>query len=616
LVLKAFLLVRSGDHTGAEGTYRRAIKTDPHCADAWAHLGCLMLDAHRDSEALDCFEHVLNHSPGPGANRVQSQAASLLAEIVAARPDWATGQFSLGYAYQQLREYPFARTHLQNASRLDPALTAAVESLLSNMDWNAGNFTSGLAAADRAIQANPDYCYAHIARADCCSGLIRIAEACESRRRAIELQPHPLLHSNLLFDMNFLAATTPEAMYAEACRWNSLYAAPLAVKIRPHDNTPDPERRIKVGYVSPDFHNHAIMRFFPPVIEHCDRSRFEVFVYAVGSRTDEVTEQFRRGIENYISMPALGSEIAERVRTDGIDILIDLAGHTTGTAYLGFALKPAPVQVSWLGVLSTTGLSTMDYFLGDAQLPCDGIEHLFSETVVRLPVVCCYRPFADVPVAPAPSRERGYLTFGSFNNPRKITREVVQLWSAILHLAPGSRLLLKYGTLEIEEVQNRFRQWFTEDGISPERITLAGASPQVEYLGAFGEIDVALDPFPYNGGSTTLDTLWMGVPVVTLAGRLAVQRAGASILAAIGMQDLIAQTPEQYVNAALFLAESAQKIPDLRQNVRQALRSSPLMDEIGFVRSLEKAYRNMWRAWCRQTENNDPQKSGCSSPSL
>jgi predicted O-linked N-acetylglucosamine transferase (SPINDLY family) len=270
-----------------------------------------------------------------------------------------------------------------------------------------------------------------------------------------------------------------------------------------------------------------------------------------------------------------------------------------GPPLLAFALKPAPVQVSWLGVLGTTGLSTMDYYLGDTEIPEVGTERCFSETVYRLPVVCCYRPYADVPVAPSPCRERGFVTFGSFNNPRKVTREVVKLWSAILHLAPGSRLLLKYGDYEIAAVQDRYREWFREDGISPERVTLAGSSTVLEYLRTSGEIDVALDPFPYNGGSTTLDALWMGVPVVTLAGRLPVQRAGASWLKAIGMPDLIAQTPEQYVNAALFLAESAQKIPDLRQNVRQALRSSPLMDEPGFVRTLEEAYRDMWRTWCR-----------------
>ena len=270
-----------------------------------------------------------------------------------------------------------------------------------------------------------------------------------------------------------------------------------------------------------------------------------------------------------------------------------------GSAYLAFALKPAPVQVSWLGVLSTTGMSTMDYFLGDAQIPCPGTEHLFTETIYRLPrSVGCYRPTANVPVAPAPSLESGYITFGCCNNQQKINRDVVKLWAAILHLVPQSRILLKWQGMEAESRQERMRQWFLEDGIPAERLLFAGSSTTTKYLEEYGRIDVALDPFPYNGGSTTLDALWMGVPVVTLAGRLPVQCTGASILTAVGLPDLIARTPEQYLKIALYLAEVVSKTPDLRQEIRRALVSSPFMDEIGLVRDVENAYREMWHTWC------------------
>jgi predicted O-linked N-acetylglucosamine transferase (SPINDLY family) len=232
-------------------------------------------------------------------------------------------------------------------------------------------------------------------------------------------------------------------------------------------------------------------------------------------------------------------------------------------------------------------------------MPCPGTEHLFSETVYRLPVLCSYRPFAtDLPVAASPCLERGYITFGSFNGPRKITRDVARLWSAILHLVPESRLLLKYHGLENPAMQDDLRRWLTEDGIPEQRLRFAGAVPPREYLAAYSDIDIALDPFPYNGGSTTLDTLWMGVPVVTLAGRMAVQRCGASLLTAAGLPDLVANTPEEYIKTALFLVQAVQSAPDLRRNVRQALQSSPLMDEVGLVRSVEDAYRDMWRAWC------------------
>jgi len=280
--------------------------------------------------------------------------------------------------------------------------------------------------------------------------------------------------------------------------------------------------------------------------------------------------------------------------------LIDLAGHTTGPTYLAFAMKPAPIQVSWLGVLSTTGMPAMDYFLGDAQMPDPTTDHLFTESVYRLPrSFFCFRPTDSVPVAPAPCWERGYITFGCFNNPKKAGREVVKLWSAILHLVPGSRLLMKWHQMESGLKRQSIQQWFAEDGIPSERLEFAGASTTTQYLQEYSRIDIALDPFPYNGGSTTLDSLWMGVPLVTLTGRMPVQRMGASVLTAVGLPELIAQTPEQYVKAALYLSGLIPKMPNLRRDVRKMMLSSPLMDEIGIVRDVENAYREMWRNWCR-----------------
>jgi protein O-GlcNAc transferase len=306
-------------------------------------------------------------------------------------------------------------------------------------------------------------------------------------------------------------------------------------------------------------------------------------------------------------LPPGENNLAERIQADGIDILVDLAGHTTGEAYLAFARKPAPVQVSWVGVLSTTGMSTMDYFLGDAQMPCPGTEHLFTETVYRLPrTLCCYHPGTDARITPAPYLERGDITFGCFNSPRKITREVVKLWSAILHLVSGSRMLLKYYALDEEVRQAPLLAWFAENGIARHRILFAGESLSTAYFEEYSRIDIALDPFPYNGGSTTLDALWMGVPVVTLAGRLPVQRIGACLLTAAGLPDLVAHSPEQYVTTAVFLAGTLPKIPDARQNLRKALESSPLMDAKGFVHDLEEAYRDMWRTWCNGKVSRGP----------
>jgi predicted O-linked N-acetylglucosamine transferase (SPINDLY family) len=598
LIEKGNRLRNLGDWTKAEECYIRATKADPANLDAWTELGFLQADSRRFSEAAVCLRKVAKN--GASAVNDPQEAVRLLAEIAAARPDWARGQYSLGCAYEYLAEHGLARQHLANALRMDPSMLAAVEALYARMFWTEKKYTDAIAAADRSLAANPDYYLALVVRGKACSALGRMSEVIDCLRRSVQIVPDPIIHSSLLFNMNYLAETTPETLYAEARRWNTLCAAPLASEIQPHTNWPDPERRLKLGYVSPDLYGHPIAKFMLPVFEHHDRSRFEVLAYAVGSKSDDITECFRTRVEHFVTLPADEKKLAKRIRADRIDILVDLAGHTTGEAYLAFARKPAPIQVSWLGVMSTTGMSTMDYFLGDAEMPCPGTEHLFSETVYRLPrAVCCYRPGTNARVAPAPYLERGDITFGCFNSSHKITREVVKLWSAILHLVRGSRLLLKYHDLDEGARQAPLLAWFAEDGIPSQRILFAGASLSTHYFEEYARIDIALDPFPYNGGSTTLDALWMGVPVVTLAGRLAVQRHGACFLTAAGLPDLVTHSPEQYVTTAVFFAQTVPKIPGSRENLRKALQASPLMDEIGLVRSAENAFRDMWRTWCR-----------------
>ena len=588
-----------GDWINAEESYIRATEIDLENRDAWTELGFLLADSRRFPEAAVCLRNVTNN--GAAARNGPQESLRLLAEIAQARPDWVRGQYSLGCAYEHFVQHDRARQHLANALRLDPSRLAAVEALYARMFWTEEKYADAIAAADRALAANPGYYLALVVRGRACAAQCRMPEMVDSLRRSLEIVPDVVIHSSFLFDITCLSETTPEVFYAEACRWNALYAAPLASQIQPHTNRPDPERRLKLGYVSPDLYGHPIAKFILPVFEHHDRSRFEVFAYAVGTKSDEITEWIQQHVDHFVAFPADPKKLAERIRADGIDILVDLAGHTTGEAYLAFARKPAPIQISWLGVLSTTGMPVMDYFLGDAEMPCQGTEHLFTETVYRLPrAFCCYHPGTDAPVLPGPYQERGDITFGCFNSPRKITREVVKLWSAILHLVGGSRLLLKYYLLDEEARQAPLLAWFAEDGIPSQRILFVGGSKSADYFQEYGRIDIALDPFPYNGGSTTLDALWMGVPVLTLAGRSPVQRTGACLLTAAGLPDLVTHSPEQYVTTAVFLAQTVPKIPDSRRNLRKALQASPLMDEIGLVRSAEDAFRDMWRAWCKR----------------
>jgi len=457
-----------------------------------------------------------------------------------------------------------------------------------------------IAEADKKLRKFPDHRPSHVALGMANTVLFRPEEAVRSFRRAVGMMPDLVLHSEMLYLMNFLPETTPEALYAEASRWNSLHAASLAQPARTFLNVPDAGRRLKIGYVSPDLYEHPIMKFLPPVLERYDHAQFSVTLYSVRRKSDARTAELPKLVENFVPCLGSGRALEERIHADEIDILVDMAGHTMPLEYFWvFARKAAPIQVSWLGLLSTTGLQTMDYYLGDTDLPCPGTERCFSETVYRLPrSTNCYRPGVDVPVAPAPCLERGYITFGSFNSPNKIGREVVKLWAEVLRNVPGSRILFKYWSMDTEVMRDRYQGWLSKEGISRERVQFEGSSPAKEYLATYSEIDIALDPFPYQGGSTTQDTLLMGVPVVAMAGRLAVQRSSGSILKSAGLGDMVVDSPAQYVKAAMFLAGIVGKIPEMRHNVRKAFQASAYMDAAGFTRDLETAYRNMWRIWC------------------
>ncbi len=455
-----------------------------------------------------------------------------------------------------------------------------------------------LEQADQILALEPDHWDALSLKLRCLLFLRWAGEAVPTMRRMLDLKPNLQMHSDLLINMLYRGDSTPESVHEESRRWFSLYGAPLAKEIRPHANDRDPKRKLKVAYLSPDLYDHTIMKLLPAVLEHRDDEQFEVRFYSITTRQDQVSERVS-SVARVIPLKPLAGEIAARVREDAIDILIDLAGHTMdANAYLAFALKPAPVQVSWMGVMSTTGMPTMDYYIGDANSPGPGTEHLFSETVYRLPRVSgSYRPTLAIEVAESPFFRNGFITFASFNNPHKITRDVVKMWSVILHLVPGSRMFFKFAGLEKPAVQERFRRWFREDGISLERIRFEGRSLALEYLRTWNEVDIALDPYPYNGGTTTLDALWVGVPVVTLAGRLAVSCTGLNILSAVGLP--VARSAEQYIQAALFLAENIPKTPGMRKTVHDAMANSPLMDEKGLLRALDAAFRDMWLKWCR-----------------
>ena len=370
-----------------------------------------------------------------------------------------------------------------------------------------------------------------------------------------------------------------------------------------HSNEKLPERRLRVGYVSPNFHQHSVAYFIEAVIASHDRSAYEIICYSDVARPDSVTDRIKSLTGSWRDILGMSHEqAAGLIRSDQIDILVDLAGHTAGNRMLLFARKPAPVQVTYLGYPSTTGLTTMDYRITDRFADPPGqTDHLHTEELVHLPQgFLCYKPPGQTPdVADLPFIASGGITFGSFNHLAKITPEVVRLWSNILNSLPDAQIILKAKPLFDMGTQQLLREMFVQNGVSPARLTLTGhAQSMSEHLELYHRIDIGLDTFPYNGTTTTCEAMWMGVPVVTLAGETHASRVGASILSNVGLPELIAGSPEEYLKKGVQLANDLERLQGMRANLRPMMERSPLMDANGFTRSLEAAYRQMWHRWC------------------
>ena len=576
LVFAGAQYLDKGDPSNAEKTWRRAVELDPKCSTAWTYLTDFLAVADRTTEALLCLDRLIACSDKTPGNL-----------------------FVFADKSSYLKQYDKARRFLDEAEAGDPALAVRANMLRATMFYNEGQWEQAFESAEAVLKEEPGNVDAREVKLASLHHMSRIREEVENCRIALAIAPNVKIHNRLLFKLNYLPESTPEVVYEESRRWNDLYAAPLANEILPHLNDLDPERPLKIGYVSPDFRNHAIMKLLPGVFENHDES-FEIFAYSINTEENPFSDFVRGAVDHFHSLPLSMNAIVDQVRADEIDILVDLAGHTlVPEAYLAFAMKPAPIQVTWMGAMATTGLATMDYFIGDPQLPAPGTEHCFSEKIVRLKhISACFRPRADLRLTLAPYFQNGFITFGCFNETRKITRQMVQLWSVLMRLHPGSRLLLKYGGMELPATQERFRQWFAEDGVAGDRIAFEGRSNALEYMETWNKVDIALDPFPYNGGTTSMDALWMGVPLVSMSGRLAVSCAGASILSAVGLP--FAKNAEEYLALANSMVETVQKTPGFRERIREAMIQSPLMDEPALMMEVEAAFRQMWREWCAQ----------------
>jgi predicted O-linked N-acetylglucosamine transferase (SPINDLY family) len=428
------------------------------------------------------------------------------------------------------------------------------------------------------------------------------ARAAEAFRRGLALAPEDSVsHSDLLVCLLFGGLAGLEELAAEHRRWGERFGRP-ADRYTRWSNDPDPERPLRVGFVSPDLGRHPVGMMVLPVLAALDRERYPSFVYSTRDKPDAWTERIRAEVGTWREAAGLDDRaLAERIRADAIDVLIDLSGHTAKNRLTMFALKPAPVQASWIGYPFTTGLEAIDYVLADESMVRPGEEPFYVETVLRFPSgrLCFAPPDYAAAVKLPPALRTGRVTFGSFNNTVKIGPAVVALWSRVLHAVPGSRLLLKWGAFDHASAVERFRSAFAERGIEPERLEFRGHSSHADMLAEYGAVDIALDPFPYGGGMTSLEALWMGCPLVTLTGPHPMERQGEAFLRQLGEPGWIAEDEEGYVRIAAGLAAQPGRLAALRLLQRERMRASPLCDGARIARELEDLLREAWRRWCR-----------------
>jgi predicted O-linked N-acetylglucosamine transferase (SPINDLY family) len=458
---------------------------------------------------------------------------------------------------------------------------------------------SSTAHCRRAIELAPDLAAAHHHLGNALTEEGDRSGAIASYRRAVELDPtNHDAHSNLIL----VALTDPgydaARLGAEARGWAKLHAEPLRVHQRPHPGASDsaPQRRLRIGYVSPDFRGHHPSRhFLMPLLRHHDRSLFDFYLYASVARPDAVTEEYRAWAgDNFRDIRRMDDvSAAELVRRDRIDILVDLAVHGAGHRLRLFACKPAPIQMTWLGYSGTTGLDSIDYRLTDPFLDPPGTDlGVYTERSLHLPEsFWCYDALeADLPVRPLPALAAGFITFGCLGSPRKVHAGVVSLWARVLGAVPGSRLLL----VAEDHARESLRRALGSAGVEADRVQFTARVPRRAYLELYNDIDIGLDTFPFAGGTTSLDGIWMGVPTITLDGETTLHRAGASIAMNLGLPELVARSPDQYVSAAMKLAHDLERLSALRAQLRSRLQASPLGDAPRFARHLEAAYRTVW----------------------
>jgi predicted O-linked N-acetylglucosamine transferase (SPINDLY family) len=564
----------------AVDSYDKALALQPAIAEAHNNRGAALQDMDRVDEALVSFERAL-----------------------ALKPDYVEALCNRGSVLKSLCLYLDALASYDAAIAINPKSAKAFTGRC-NVLVDLGRADAALADAERAIELNSDYAEGYDGRGNALARLGRSNDALAQYNQAIKRDPSLLsAHLGKALVLDYLAMGDNREIFELTSTSMKKIAEKITKRTRRFLNSRESERRLRIGYVSGDFNGHPVAVFLQPLLAHHDRHAVEIVCYSTSRNIDEVTERLRSHADKWRSVVADNDiTVADAIEKDRIDILIDLSGHTIGNRLGTFARKPAPVQITWLGYPNTTGVAEIDYRMTDALADPVGLadEH-HSEKLLRLPqgFLCYLAPEEAPDPAPPPMLAVGTPVFGSFNNIQKLSPSTVTLWARLLRRVPQARLLLKGVAVLNADTAAWIRRSFRAEGIDPARLDLVEpVSGQTAHLAAYGRVDIALDPFPYNGTTTTFEALWMGVPVVALAGERHAARVGLDILTRLGLPELVASDQDTYIEIAAGLAADPRRLAELRRTLRERLKTSPWMDGPRFARDVEAAYRKVWHSWC------------------
>lgn len=630
-------LQSNGELNQAIAAYRDALRVRPEFAGALTNLGAALRALSRVEEAIEVLREAVRIEPQAAAHHVNLGAAlshcrryadaeAVLRRALELNANHPQAAYNLGVALGGLGRLPEAAAAYRRAIELQPGYADAYNNL-GAVCKELGEFQAAALAFDAAIRAQPNSVVGYnnagcllrtLGRMEQAEDMLRkglslgepsaalynnlgsvlkdagsLNEAIECYRDALALDPRDAgIHSNLIYSLSFQSAKG-KTILDECRRWDAAHARSLLAGNRPHNPDPSHTRRLRIGYVSGDFRDHCQSLFTIPLLSNHDHEQFEIFAYSSVERPDDLTKRIAGYADVWRDVRSLDDEtIARLIRDDRIDVLVDLGMHMATARPLVFARSPAPVQVAWLAYPGTTGMSAIGHRLTDPRLDPEGFDDQYTERSVRLPhTFWCYDPLSNEAVNPLPAKTNRFVTLGCLNNPCKLTDRTLAMWAGVMHAVPTARLLLMAPP---GRPRDRLAARLTAQGIDAARVDFQSFRPRSEYLRTYHQIDLGLDTFPYNGHTTSLDSFWMGVPVVTRVGQTAVGRGGLSQLYNLGLCDLASATDEQFVRIAIELANDLSRLAELRRTLRSRMEHSSLIDASGFARDIEAAYRQMW----------------------